>query len=177
MTTTAPRRFDRIIAAIDWLTRLGSALAAFSLLAILVLIVVEIAVRNFFRMSFDFTWDLSAYLMGACFMLACAGAMRGGIHVRVTALLEVLPPRAARAIDIAACLVGLFICILLSRAFIEMAWLSGVRGTMSATTFRMPLVYPQAVLSFGAVLLTLQCFAQLLRLARGEKLSLAEGID
>ncbi|HEY0275615.1 MAG TPA: TRAP transporter small permease [Paenirhodobacter sp.] len=177
MSQTSSRRFHLVIAAIDRLTDLGSLVAALSLLAILGLIMAEIVARNLLGMSFDFTWDLSGYLMGACFMLACAGAMRGGIHVRVTAIPEMLPRRAARLLDFAACLVGLVICVTLSRAFIELAWLSGSRGTMSATTFRMPLVYPQAVLAFGAVLMTLQCLAQLLRLSRGEKLALAEGID
>ena len=47
----------------------------------------------------------------------------------------------------------------------------------AATTFRMPLVYPQAVLATGAVLLTLQCLAQVLRLLRGESMATGPGLE
>lgn len=177
MPPNAKPRFAHLIAAIDGLTLAGSYVAALCLLAILVLVMAEIITRNLFASSLDFTWDVSGYLMGASFMLASAGAMKGGLHVRVTALTDLLPAGAARLVDMAACLVGLVICVLLSRAFIEQAWLSGVRGTMSSTAFRAPLVYPQVVLAFGAVMLTLQCLAQFLRVATGEKLALAEGIE
>ncbi len=58
-----------------------------------------------------------------------------------------------------------------------MAVLSGQRGSTAATTFRVPLVYPQAVLAAGAVLLTLQCLAQVLRLLRGEALTSGPGLE
>ena len=51
------------------------------------------------------------------------------------------------------------------------------RGSTAATTFRMPLVYPQAVLATGAVLLTLQCLAQVLRLLRGESMATGPGLE
>jgi TRAP-type C4-dicarboxylate transport system permease small subunit len=177
MTRSAPPRFSRLIAAIDWLTDLGSIAGALSLLGILVIIGSEIVARNILNTSLHFSWDLAGYLMGACFLLASAAAMKGGSHVRVTALLEVIPPAAARALELCACAVGLVICVTLSWALIDMAWLSGTRGTQAATAFRVPLVYPQAVLAVGAVLLTLQCLAQFLRLTRGEMLSTGLGLE
>lgn len=170
-------RFRNIIRPIDWLTDLGSIAAALCLMMILILVMAEIVARNVFSAALDFTWDISGYLMGACFMLAAAGAMSRGVHVRVTALVEVLPPRAARLTTFAACAMGILICIALSRALVDMAWMSGVRGTMSATSFRVPLVWPQAALAAGSVMLTLQCIAQFLRLIRGEDIARSEGIE
>jgi TRAP-type C4-dicarboxylate transport system permease small subunit len=166
-----------LIGAIDWLTDLGSVAGALSLLGILLLIGGEIVARNILGISLHFSWDLAGYLMGTCFLFASAGAMKGGSHVRVTVLLEVVPLVAARALDLFACVVGLVICVTLSWALIDMAWLSVARGSTAATAFRVPLVYPQAALAFGAVLLTLQCLAQLLRLTRGEMLSTGPGME
>jgi TRAP-type C4-dicarboxylate transport system permease small subunit len=177
MTPSASPRFGRLIAAIDWLTDLGSVAGALSLLGILLLIGGEIAARNILGISFHFSWDLAGYLMGTCFLFASAAAMKGGSHVRVTALLEVLPPTAARALDLFACVVGLVICVTLSWALTDMAWLSGARGSTAATAFRMPLVFPQAALAIGAVILTLQCLAQILRLTRGEMLPTGPGLE
>jgi TRAP-type C4-dicarboxylate transport system permease small subunit len=177
MTSSPPLRFDRVIAAIDLLTELGGVAAALSLLGILLFIGGEIIARNVFGISFHFSWDVAGYLMGACFLLASAAALKGGSHVRVTALLEVVPSRVARLLELFACLVGLAICVMLAWALIDMAWLSGVRGSTAATAFRVPLVYPQSVLALGAVLLTLQCLAQFLRLTRGEPLATGPGLE
>ncbi len=177
MTPPASRRFHRVIAAIDRLTELGGVAGALSLLGIFISIGGEIVARNVLGVSLHFSWDLAGYLMGACFLFASAAALKGGSHVRVTALLEVVPRGAARVLELFACVVGLAICILFSWALIDMAWLSGLRGSTAATAFRVPLVYPQAALAAGAVLLTLQCLAQLLRLSRGEALATGPGLE
>lgn len=169
--------FGPAIGLIDRLTGWGSLLSALCLLGILVLMMMEIVARNLFGSSFDFTWDIAGYLMGACFTLALAGAMKNGLHVRVTALLDALPARAAHLIEMAACLVAVAICAVIATAFVQLAWLSWTRDTTSATAIRVPLVYPQAVLAAGTVLMTLQCIAQALRLLRGERLSVAEAIE
>lgn len=177
MTDHSSQRFGRFIAAIDRLTDALGVLAALSLLGILCLIGAEIFSRNVFVYSLHFAWDLSGYLMGFCFLGASAAALKAGSHVRVTAFLEVLPLRITRLIEGAACLVGLAITILLSAALIEMAWLSAERGTTAATAFRVPLVFPQAALAVGAVVLSLQCLAQFLRLLGGEPLATGEGLE
>lgn len=177
MSITTPTRYRRILASIDGLTEVGGYLGAACLLAILVIIMAEIIARNLFSHSFHFSWDLAGYLMGASFLLASGCAMRGGSHVRVTAALELLPPRIARMVELCACIVGLAICFYLSCALIQMGWLSAQRGSTAATSFRVPLVYPQAVLATGAVILSLQCFAQILRILRGEAISVGSGLE
>lgn len=169
--------FGRVVTVIDRISDLGGTLGAFSLLGILALLGSEIVLRNFVGISLHFSWDLAGYLMGSCFLLTAAAALKSGSHVRVTALLEVSSPPLARVLERCACLVGLVICVMFTWALGEMAWLSGVRGSTAATAFRVPLVYPQSVLAFGAALFTLQCFAQFLRLLRGEELPTGQGLD
>lgn len=169
--------YDRTLSVVDWLSEFGGYLGALSLLCILVLISSEMISRNAFGYSFHFSWDLAGYCMGSCFLLTSAAALKGGNHVRVTALVEVLPRAVGRKLDLMACLIGVVICGYLACALIEMAWLSGVRGTTAATSFRVPLVYPQGTLAFGAVLLTLQCLAQVMRQLRGEPMVVGVGLE
>ncbi len=176
-TTSSSRRFEPVLGVIDKMTMICSTIAVICLLAILVLILSEIFLRNVANYSLHFSWDLSGYLMGACFMFGSASAMRAGTHVRVTALLEILPAGLARILVPLACLIGIGICAYLTAALAQMAWLSAVRGSTAATSFRAPLVYPQGALALGAALLTLQCFAQLLRVLRGEPLATGPGIE
>lgn len=177
MPTESSPRYESVIAVIDRLTAVGGILGALSLLGILGLISAELAARNVLGTTIHFSWDLAGYLMGACFMLSAADALRSGSHVRVTAVTEMLSPRGAPALDLVACLIGLATSVALSWALIEITWLSAARGSTAATAWRVPLVYPQAVLAAGAVLLGLQCVAQLLRLLRGERLAAGEGIE
>lgn len=177
MSSSGKPRFSGIITPIDKLTDVGGFLAGLCLLGILILISAELFWRNVLSKSLHFSWDLAGYLMGACFLLGCAAAMKNGAHVRVTALTEALPPRLARGCEIASSAVALAICAALSWALIDMAWLSGQRGSTAATAWRVPLVWPQSVLAVGAVLMTLQCVAQILRVLRGEQLTSGMGLE
>lgn len=169
--------YNRTLAVIDGLSEFGGYLGALTLLGILVLLTTELISRNVFGHSLHFSWDLAGYCMGCCFLLTSAAALKGGNHVRVTALVEVLPQAISRKLDLMACLIGFFICGYLAWALVELAWLSGLRGSTAATSFRVPLVYPQSALAFGAVLLTLQCLAQMMRQLRGEPMVVGIGLE
>lgn len=173
----AAPRFAAIIAPIDAVTRGANLIAGLALLLILVLISAEILSRNLLGRSLAFSWDYAAYAMGAAFMLGAADALRKGAHVRVTALLETVPRPVARVLEFGACIAGLLACAALAYALGEMAWLSFQRGSTSATVMRTPLVFPQTLVALGAIILTLQCLAQLLRLARGERLAEGAAIE
>jgi TRAP-type C4-dicarboxylate transport system permease small subunit len=175
--STPPARFEAVIGPIDALTKAGNLLAGLALLAILGMITAEIASRNLLRSSLAFSWDYSAYAMGAAFMLGAADALRRGAHVRVTAVLDSIPRPMARVLEFTACLAGLAACVALAWALTEMAWLSFQRGSTSATVMRTPLMWPQGLVALGAIILTLQCVAQLLRLARGERLAEGAAIE
>ncbi len=159
------------------LTGIGNLIAGLCLLVILLIILSEIICRNLLGISLSFAWDYAAYLMGIAFLFSAASAMKNGGHVRVTALTEALPLRLARLLDIIACVIGFACCVALASAMTDMALVSLQRGSTSSTVLRTPLIYPQAALAIGAVLLAVQCFAQFLRLLRGEALAIGEGIE
>lgn len=170
-------RFAAVLRPIDRATDAANVLSALSLLGIFVLIAAEIASRNLLGRSIPFSWDVSAYLMGACFMLAAASALKDGSHVRVSGVADAMSPRGARAVDMIAALIGLATGLVLAWALLDMAWLSFQRGSTSASVVRIPLVIPQAVLAAGAVLLCLQIIAQILRIADGARIAQGEGLE
>ncbi|WP_108260757.1 TRAP transporter small permease subunit [Mangrovicoccus ximenensis] len=173
----AAGRFAWFIAPADRLADIANVAAALCLLAIFGLVGAEVLARNLANTSISFSWDVAAYLMGSCFMLSCASALKSGSHVRVTGLAENLPPKAAHALDLFACFAGLAAAVMLAWAIGQMAWLSFERGSTSASVVRIPLVLPQSVLAFGAILLCLQLAAQFLRLVRGEGLPAGSGLE
>ena len=164
-----PDPLGRIIDGIDRLSDWGAWASVLCIAGILVLIVGEVAARNLLNISLDFAWEFSSFLMGAAFMLGAAYALRSGSQIRVMALLDNLPPRARRVLDLLATLCAAIAIGYLACALAQLAWLSYVRGSRSDKASELPLWIAQAPLALGAALFTLQMAARFARLIRGER--------
>jgi len=177
MTPVDANRFQAVISKIDALTFAASVGGSICLAGIFVLVMLEVLSRNVFGVSISFSWDFAAYMMGGCFLLSSGNALKGGSHVRVTALFEFLPPAQVRLLSLAACTVGFLIGCALTYALGDMTYLSFVRGSTSFSVVKTPLWIPQIIMTFGAVVFALQLIAQALRALRGEHPILAAQIE
>ena len=111
------------------------------------------------------TWELATYAMAAVISLAAADTLRNAGHVRVPALLlETLPERFARLIDILATILGLLIIGFLLTALADFVWNMFLRGTRSFEPSRILLWIPQSLVLLGIGMLFLQLLARLARL-------------
>ncbi|WP_119309707.1 TRAP transporter small permease subunit [Cohaesibacter haloalkalitolerans] len=170
MPESEVRKFSAITDPIDQISRIACIVGGVCLVAIFVLIASEIVARNLLGTSLPFSWDFAAYMMGGCVFLSAGATLKAGGHVRVTAIHDYLPQKGKQVLDAAACLVGLAICLVILFAVSDMAMLSFHRGSTSSSVVRTPLWIPQAVMAIGAVVLSLQMFAQLVRTIAGETL-------
>ena len=178
--TTDP--FGRVLDAIDTLSMAGAWAAVLCILAILALIVGEVAARNLFNYSIHFAWEFSAYLMGATFMLGGGYALRAGAQIRVNLLITGVRGDIARIIDLGATFLTAAIALYLTYALFLLTWLSWERGSKSAMASELPLWIPQLALSLGAAIFALQLIARAARLLRREpgddaRLRLAQDIE
>jgi TRAP-type C4-dicarboxylate transport system permease small subunit len=158
----------RVLDGIDHLADWGAWASVACIVAILVLIVGEVAARNLLNISLDFAWEFSSFLMGAAFMLGAAYSLRSGAHIRVMALLDNVPPGARHALDLFATVCAAIAVGYLTCALAQLAWLSFERGSRSDKASELPLWIAQAPLALGAALFTLQSLARFARLLRGE---------
>lgn len=154
-----------------WLARL----AALFMAAIACLMLSEIFARFIFNRSLGVTWELATYAMAAVISLAAADTLRNAGHVRVALLLETLPKRFARLIDILATILGLLIIGFLLTAFADFVWNMFQRGTRSFEPSRIFLWIPQSLALLGIAMLFVQLFARLLRLTVLGDLDLRSG--
>ena len=152
---------------IEGASRFAGALAAVLLVAIVVLMLAEIVFRSSVARSLHFTWEYSTYAMAGVFLLGASYALHCGAHVRVTALLESVPPAAGRWLDWICTVLGLGVASFATQALAVHAWGSYTRGIVSFTINQVPLWYPQALMTLGAGLLALQFVARLIRLSLG----------
>jgi TRAP-type transport system small permease protein len=103
-----------VSAVAGWFGRLYAALAlagAWLLLAMVLLICLNIALRNAGLGVVAWTEEVSEYALYAITLLAAPWLLRRGFHVRVDVLATSLPPRLGWAAEALADLVGLAVCL------------------------------------------------------------------
>lgn len=154
----------RLLAATDAIAKLLGGISAVLTVAIVAMILSEVAARALFNYSLSFAWEYSAYCMAVAMFCGAAFTLRTGGHIRVSLLASSVPPRTAHIIDMACTVLAIVIAGYLSMALIEHAVRSYQSGSVSATISATPLVVPQAAIALGATFLTIQLVARLLRL-------------
>lgn len=163
----------------DMLSLVGAVVASLALAALVVMGGSEVLLRSFFSTSLSFVVEYNGYLLALTFLGGCGQAMREGGHIRVTMLLQSLPDRVAKGLDVACTIVGLFLAAYLFIAMGKLAYGSYQYGTLSFFTSRTPLVYPQAATALMLGIFVLSVAARLVRLLIGqppEKAAAATGV-
>lgn len=167
-----PAALRGLLDGIDRLSRLDGWIGGGCLLALTLLMLSEIGTRflssflPFFPASIPVAWEYSSYLMAASFTFGAAMTLRAGGHVRVTLLIGKAPPALRRPMEIAAALLGFAFMGFLTYAMVRFAWGSFSRGQTSVSSDT-PVWFPQAVVTFGMLLLTLQFLARVIQAGFG----------
>jgi TRAP-type C4-dicarboxylate transport system permease small subunit len=156
---------------IESFNRLLGVLAGAGMALLFLLMMAEVFYRNITGRSLGFTWEFSGYLFGSIIFLGSAWTLRCGAQVRIRFMLDILPARWARWLDLLACLCALLIAAYLLYALCGFTWQAWSRDIVSSTPEKVPLVYPRALLTLGSAMLCLQLVAQILSLALGAESS------
>lgn len=159
----------RLLDLLDFISKALAAVAAALTLSIAVVIISEIVARSVFNYSFSFAWEYSAYAMGAAMFCGLAFTLRTGGHIRVSLLASALPEAVSKVVDVLCTLIAIGFSGYISAALCELAWKSFVSGSTSPSVTATPLVIPQGMLALGAMVLTLQFVARLIRLLLNEE--------
>lgn len=149
---------DRVVGVV---THAGGVLAAFAIVAILVIVCTETALRQF-RISLLVTDEIAGYLNAAAVFLGLAWTLREGGFIRV----EILYDRAKGAVRLALqWLIGLT-SIAFAATMLWVCWLHVVyalkHDTRAVSVIDTPEWIPQSVMVIGLALLLLQLLAWLI---------------
>jgi TRAP-type mannitol/chloroaromatic compound transport system permease small subunit len=170
MTASTEYRTGPIAAfqrGVDALALVAAYIAAFCLVAMVLLVLAEITVGLLSRVipgvpnGIRFAWEYSAYLMGSAFMFGGALTLRSGMQIRVELLLRAGNGRFERPLEIFSSLVGAFFLSTLAWSLTHFAWKSWASGQVSGDTLT-PLWIPQGALAFATIVFALQAIARLL---------------
>ena len=154
--------------SLDLIYDAAAALAALCVLAIFVLMIYASIGR-------EFGWrvgtinDLVSWLTAAAAFLAMAKAFRNGDFVRVTLLLEALPPRARRAFEIASLAVAAVAIAYLAWWAAAFTYESWKFNDMANGLLVLPMWIPQTSFVLGSALFLLAVVDELVLVLRGAK--------
>lgn len=164
----APPPLRALLDGIDRLSRLDGWLGVLCLVSLTALMVAEVALRalsNVFDSvpaDIPVAWEYSSYLMAACFTFGAAMTLRAGGHIRVTLVLARVSPAVRRGMEAVLAALGTFFCGFLTWAMAYFTWRSFDSGQTSVSSGTLVWI-PQAFVTFGIVLLTIQFMARLLQ--------------
>jgi len=157
-----PRRGPLALAldAIDALTRLDGWLGALCLASLTAFMIAGMATRilstfvPWLPPDLPIAWEYSSYLMAATFTFGAAMTLRSGGHIRVRILLSRLSPGARRVVEVLVSLIAV--------AFLHFTLTSYALDERSIASDT-PVWIPQAVVTFGVLLMSLQFLARAVR--------------
>lgn len=168
----APPWLRPLLDGIDRLSRLDGWLGVLCLVSLTALMIAEVAVRALSNVlpwvpaDIPVAWEYSSYLMAACFTFGAAMTLRAGGHIRVTLVLARVSRPVRRAMETVLAVLGMFFCGFLAWSMAYFTWRSFDAGQTSVSSGTLVWI-PQAFITFGIVLLTIQFAARFLQAALG----------
>lgn len=154
--------------ALDVLYDAAGYLAALFLIGTLAMVLVGIAGR-WLHFHLPGTDAYAGYCMAAAGFLALAYTFKRGEHIRVTLVIERLPPRTRRAFEIWALSAGTLLAVLFAWFSARLAWQSLDFHDVSTASDATPLWIPQLSMAVGTLVLAIALVDELVRELRGER--------
>lgn len=97
--------------------------------------------------------EICGYLLAGASLLALAGTLKSGNHIRITMLLQAVPSGARRALEIVAHALGLAFCAFATYALLALTLESIRFKEVSYGLVPVPLALPQAVMTLGMAIM------------------------
>ncbi|MGK6310403.1 TRAP transporter small permease [Variovorax sp. DT-64] len=154
----------------------AGALGAFCVFLIFVLMVVGGVGR---QMNWHVSGmnDAVAWLCAAASFFAMAHAFRHGDFVRVTLLLDAVPPKVRRVLDVACLLIAAASVAYLTYWATSFTWESYEFAEMATGLLVIPIWIPQSTFVIGCWLLLVAMIDELVGVVRGEKPSYQRAVE
>ena len=111
----------------------------------------------------------AGYMMAGAGFLALAHTLKRGEHIRVTLLLQVLSPRARRALEVWALAAATVLASLIAFYSLRLVWQSHTFNDISTGNDATPLWLPQLSMAIGTTLLAIAFLDELVLELRGRR--------
>ena len=136
-------------------------LAEIALVALLLLVFHEVVVRYVFDRPTQFSVEISEYLLVFVAFMCAGWVLREDRHVRMLALITVLPEKAQLFLDMVSSLMVTIFCIILTWKGGQTVIMAYAGGYHSSSLLNVPLWIPYSFIPLGALALGLQSIVRI----------------
>ena len=157
-------------AALDRLYLAAGVLAALFMVGTLAMVIAGVGAR-LLGFNVPGTDSYAGYCMAAAGFLALAHTLKRGEHIRVTLILEHLPPGPQRALELWALGVATLLSALFAYYSVRLSWQSWDFHDVSTGNDATPLWIPQMSMALGAVVLWIAFIDEFVLEWRGARLA------
>jgi TRAP-type C4-dicarboxylate transport system permease small subunit len=147
--------------AVDRISGFLAQIAMWGVVAMMLLVVIDVAMRALFNRSTFVAGEMGGYLLVLIAYLGMAEAYRLGRHIRVDIVTVWLPGRLQAWVDAVLCLVGFAALIIVIWRAVIMVHRSQVWNVRIPGVLLTPVYLPQTLIVVGLVALALQCAVDL----------------
>ena len=147
---------QRLLTKIEHLSDVLAKLSALILGLMTLLILVEIFLWNIFNKTTLIADEYSAYGLAALIFLGAGYTLKEKGHIRITMIINLLPPRLALAVELLAGSTATLLVGYVTWQLMRMTLSAWHYGSTSGTLTGTPLWIPQALIVVGAAVFTLQ---------------------
>jgi TRAP-type transport system small permease protein len=141
-----------------------AAIAALMLLAMVILVTIDVALRNLLNTGFVWSNEVSEYALYLMTLLTAPWLLRRGQHVRLDLVLTAVPARAAWLLEAAGDVIGFVVCVLMIRYGTMMALEAARIGSITIKNLTFPEWWLLAPLPLTFLLLAVEFVFRLHRL-------------
>ncbi|MES2977987.1 MAG: TRAP transporter small permease [Pseudomonadota bacterium] len=143
------------------------------LLAMMLLIVVDVALRNLaipgLPIGLAWSTEVSELMLYLITMCIAPWLMRQGQHIRVDIMLQAIPRKLAWCLEWVGDVIGFLCCCVIAFYGTQAAWLSYASGAVNIKTLVTPEWWALAPLPLVFVLLAIEMLFRMVRLQAGER--------
>ncbi|SFC28369.1 TRAP-type C4-dicarboxylate transport system, small permease component [Polaromonas sp. OV174] len=154
---------------LERLALLGCAI----LMAMMLLIVVDVALRNLaipgLPMGLAWSTEVSELMLYLITMCVAPWLLRQGQHIRVDIMLQAIPRQLAWYLEWVGDMIGFACCIVIAWFGTQAAWSSYLSGAVNIKTLVTPEWWALAPLPLVFVLLGIEMIFRMIRLQRAER--------
>jgi TRAP-type C4-dicarboxylate transport system permease small subunit len=159
----------RLSAALGTFYYVLAAIAALTLLAMVVVVSGDILLRNIPRTGVSWANEISEYALYLITLFAAPWLLHRGQHVRLDLVLVLVPPRIAWLMELAGDLAGFIVCVVLVRYGLAVTLDSWRIGSITIKNLVFPEWWLLAPLPVIFLLLALEFVFRFHRLLTGEQ--------
>lgn len=154
---------QRLVSVVDTVSFGLARVSGWLLFAVGIALAYEVIARRIFAAPTIWASELSELMMVWAVFLGLAWLVQADEHIRVTIIVDAMPPVGQRILRLVSLVVVLAFATLVAWHGLRLPYDNFISGRKSGSMLNLPVWWTQASLPAGLALVAVQCMAEMLR--------------